>query len=194
MVAHIYGYLLAEDVRGIIVTLTPAISHDVVSVLQVPLHGPGGWDSRISHHVSVSCLAQSLRFFLQHAAGYSFVLSLWTYCQVCSVCPTLPLVQLQCVHSQQLACCLVLGYEYRLVRYVSLEPLYRCIRYWRIQPSVRPLLKGYLLQLVEFFDRHLCLFIVSLFLRAIIWQLYVYKFWGVRRLWPCAPESLDLMN
>ena len=159
MVAHVCRYLLAEDVRGVIVTLTPAVSHDAVSILQMPLHRPGSRDCRILYDVSVSRLAQSLRFSFQHAAGYSFVLSLRAYCQVCTVCPALPLVQLQCVHSQQLACCLVLGYEYRLVCYISLEPLYRCIRYWRIQPRVRPLLKGYLLQLVEFFDRHLCLFV-----------------------------------
>ena len=159
MVAHICRYLLAEDVRGVVITLTPTISHDVVSILQVPLYGPDSWDGCILYDVSVSSLAQSLRFCFQHAAGYSFVLCFRAYCQVCAIGSALPLVQLQCMHSQQLACCLVLGYEYRLVCYISLEPLYRDIRYWRIQPSVRPLLKGYLLQLVEFFDRHLCLFI-----------------------------------
>ena len=89
----ICGYLLSEDVRGVVVPLTPAISHDAVSIFQVPLHGPGGWYSRILYDVSVSCLAQSLRFYFQHAAGYSFVLCLGAYCQVCTVCPTLPLVQ-----------------------------------------------------------------------------------------------------
>ena len=59
-----YLDLLAEDVRGVIVTLTPAVSHDVVSILQVPLYGPGGWDSRVSLHISISCLTQSLRLCL----------------------------------------------------------------------------------------------------------------------------------
>ena len=64
MVAHVCGYLLAEDVRGVIVTLTPAIAYDVVSILQVPLYGPGGRNCRILYDVSVSRLAQSLRFCL----------------------------------------------------------------------------------------------------------------------------------
>ena len=132
MVAHICRYLLAEDVRGVIITLTPAVSHNSVSVLQVPLYGPRGWDGRILYDVPVSCLAQSLCFCFQHAAGYSFMLCLRTYCQIRTIDSALPLVQLQCVHSQQLACCLILRYEYSLVCYVLLESLYRSIRYWRV--------------------------------------------------------------
>ena len=100
MVAHVCGYLLAEDVRGVVVTLTSAVSHDVVSILQVPLYGPGGWDACVSHHVSVSSLAQSLRFCFQHAAGYSFVLCFGAYRQVRTIGSAFALVQLQCMHAQ----------------------------------------------------------------------------------------------
>ena len=134
MVAHVCRYLLSEDVRGVVVLFATTVSHDVVSILQVPLYGPYSRYCRILYDVSVSRFAQSLRFCFQHAAGYSFVLCSGAYCQVCTVGSSLSLVQLQCMHSQQLACCLVLGYEYRLVCYISLEPLYRSIRYWRIQP------------------------------------------------------------
>ena len=159
MVAHVCRYLLAEDVRGVIVTLTPAISHDVVSILQVPPHRPGCWNTRSSHHISVAILAQSLRFCFQHATGYSFMLCSWAYCQVCTVCSAFPLIQLQCVHSQQLACCLVLGYEHCHTAYDLGKSLQRYVLSRCIDTQFCPVLVSRFEQSIELFDRHFCLFI-----------------------------------
>ena len=157
MVAHVCRYLLAEDIRGVIVTLTPAVSHDVVSILQVPLHGPGGWDARISHHVSISCLAQSLRFRFQHTAGYSFALCFQAYRQIRTVCPTLPFVQPQGVHAEQLTCCLVLCYEHCHTAYDLGKSLQRYVLSRCIDTQFSPVLVSRFEQSIEFFDRHLCL-------------------------------------
>ena len=154
MVAHVCGYLLAEDVRGVIITLTPAISHDVVSILQVPLYGPDGWDSCVSYHVSVSRLAQSLRFCFQHLAGYSFMLSLRAHCQICTIGSALLFVQLQCVHRQQLACRLVLCHENHLALQVVLEDFHRNKHLGNVQHMLCPLMESCYTQLVQFTYRN----------------------------------------
>ena len=158
MVVQVCRYLLAEDVRGVVITLTPAVSHDVVSILQVPLYRPGGWDGCITHHVSIPCLAQSLRFCFQHAAGYSFVLCFRAYRQVCTVSSALPLIQFQCMHAQQLACYFVLGYEHRPTTDASGELLQRCIPGRCIDTQFSPVLVSRFEQSIELIDRHLCLF------------------------------------
>ena len=153
MVAHVCRYLLAEDVRGVVVLFATTIPHDIVPIFQMPLHGPGGRDACVSCHVSVSCFAQSLRLRFQHSAGYSFVLSLWAYRQVCSVGSALLLIQLQCVHCQQLSRFSIMCHKDNLVPEILAKVF--VAGHTEIEAFLLPLLEGSSSQVVQRLNRHL---------------------------------------
>lgn len=79
MVAHVYRYLLAEDVRRVVITLTPAVSHNVVSILQVPLDGPCSWYCRRAGGVSIASFFKPSNLCFDESGTYSLPLRIWRY-------------------------------------------------------------------------------------------------------------------